>query len=268
MNYYDTDFTTENETLICCVLIIREEYPDYYKSIINSPRIFSDEYSGEKEDLKRFLRIAQTTLGKIEISNLSKILTNSHHQFDNVPADLKDAIDTFNTEKILSVWKTEKTNIEDYIFDRFDYVVKNNFIDNELVPLFDMLAQINTKFSFETHFSKKIDEKVLDFLPNIISKTNNHEKLCNYALLREKQKDKKIKTILIEESKRVENQEKGKHWKLLFNAVLKVFQDKETSIALSSTYTLYQQGIDYQIFSEDQIEYLILMNLFSRKSLN
>jgi len=257
INYYDTDFTTENETLICCILIIREEYPDYYKSIVNSPKIFNDEYSGKEENLKRFLRIVQTALGKIEISNLSKILTNSYRQFENLPADLKDAIDTFDTEKILSVWETEKTNIADYIFDRLNYVIKNNFIDNELVLLFDMLSRINTKFQFETHFSKKIDEKILDFLPNVISKTNNHENLCNYALLREKQKDKNIKTVLIEESKRVEKQEKGKHWKLLFNAVLKVFQDKETSIALSSTYTLYQQDIEYQNFSEDQIEYLI-----------
>jgi hypothetical protein len=257
MNYYDTDFATENETLICCILIIREEYPDYYKNIINSPKIFNDKYSSEKENIKRFLRIAQTALGKVEISNLSQILTNSYHQFDNVSADVKDAIETFDTDKVLSVWKTEKNNIEDYIFDRFDYVIKNNFIDNELVPLFDMLAHINCNYQFEAHFSKKIDEKILDFLPNIIIKTNNHENLCNYALLREEQGEKQIKEALVKESKRAEKEETGKYWKLLFNAVLKVFQDKETSIALSSTYTLYQQNIEYHFFSENQIEYLI-----------
>jgi ssRNA-specific RNase YbeY (16S rRNA maturation enzyme) len=259
MNYYDTVFITENETLICCILIIREEYLDYYKEIVNSPRIFNENYSGENENLKRFVRIAQTALGKVEVSNLSKILTNSHHQFDNVPADVKDAINTIDTEKVVSIWDTEKNNIADYIFDRFDYVIKNNFIDNELVPLFDMLAQINFNSPFEAHFAKKIDEKILESLPNIISKTNNHENLCIYALLREKQRGEQIKVALIEESKRIEKQEKGKHWESLFNAVLKVFQDKKTSIALSSTYTLYKQvtNYNYHFFSEEQIDNLI-----------
>jgi hypothetical protein len=257
-NYdYDVDFAQEYETLICCVLIIREEYPNYYEMIVNSPKVFNDEYPGQDETVKRFVRIAQTTLGKVEIQVLSKVLFNSHHQFDAVATDIKDAINTFDTEKVLSVWETEKTNIEDYIFDRFDYAVKNNFIDTELVPLFDMLAHINTTMQFETHFAKKIDERIVDFLPNIISKTSNQENLCKYALLRENHGDKKIKTALIEECKRVEKQEKGKHWETLFNAVLSVFKDKETSTELSSTYTLYQQDIEYQDFSEEQIESLL-----------
>jgi hypothetical protein len=265
MNYYNTDFATENETLICCILIIREEYPDYYKEIVNSPRIFNEDYTGKDEKTKRFVRITQTNLGKVEMLNLSKVLINSYHQFDNIPADVKDAIDTSDTEKVLNVWETEKNNITDYIFDRFDYAIKNNLIDNELVSIFDMLAEINNRFQFETHIAKKIDEKILDFLTNIISKTNNHENLCKYALLRENQRNKKIKNALIEECKRVEKQEKGKYWKSLFNAVLKVFQDKETSIVLSSTYTLYKQGIDYQNFSNEQIEYLISDNFVQQR---
>ncbi|GHV15187.1 hypothetical protein AGMMS49938_12790 [Fibrobacterales bacterium] len=257
MNYYDAEFAQNNETLICCALIIREEYQKYYNVIVNSPKIFNEDYTEKDENTKRFIRIVQANLGKVELSDLSKVLTNSYHQFDDIPADLKDAINTFGTEKVLSVWETEKDNIADYIFDRFNYAIKNNFIDNELVPLFDVLAQINTKFQIETHFAKKIDEKTFDFMPNIISKTKNHKNLCNYAMLREKQNYKKIKTTLIENCKRTEKQEKEKYWNSFFIAILKVFQDKETSIALSSTYTLYQQDIEYRNFSKDQIEYLI-----------
>jgi len=38
---------------------------------------------------------------------------------------------------------------------------------------------------------------------------------------------------------------------------LSVFKDKETSTELSTTYTLYQQDIEYQDFSEEQIEFLL-----------
>jgi hypothetical protein len=256
-DYGEVDFANQNEILICCILIIREEYPAYYKEIVNSPKIFNEDYKGEDEKTKRFIRIAQNYLGKVEISDLSKILTNSHHHFSNVPDDVKDAIDTFDTETVLSIWENEKDNITDYIFDRFDDAISNEFIDIELVNLFDLMSKVNAKFPFETHFAQRIDEKIQPYFSTIISKTKNHQSLCEYALLRESQNNKTLKRKLIEESKRAEKQEKGTHWKSLFNAMLKVFQDKETSIALSSTYTLYYKNIEYQDFSENQNEYLI-----------
>lgn len=257
MNYYSNDFAQMNETLICCVLIIREEYPKYYRTIINSPKILNEEYSGEEENVKRFIRIAQTALGKVAISDLSMVLTNSYHQFDDIAVDIKDAIETFDTDKVMSVWESEKGNVENYIFDRFDNSIKNNFIESELVAYFDLIAQINTKYQLESHFTKRVDEKIRNFLSSIISKTKNHENLCRYALLREQQKDKTIKTELVEASKSSEKQENDLPWKSLFNAVLKIFQDKKTSIALSSTYTINPDIVDSVDFSEEQIENLL-----------
>ena len=60
----------------------------------------------------------------------------------------------------------------------------------------------------------------------------------------------------MEDCKRDENQEESLHWKSLFNTVIKNFQDKETSIALSSTYTLYYYSVGSVDFSEEQIESL------------
>jgi len=255
MNYYSTDFAQKNETLICCVLIIREEYPKYYLTIVNSPKILNEDYSGKEENVNRFIRITHTALGKVGIADLSMVLTNSYHQFDNIPADIKDAIETFDAEKVLSVWNKE--NIENYIFDRFENSIKNNFIETELVAYFDLIAQINNKYQLETHFAKRIDEKIQYFLSVIISKTKSHENLCKYALLREEQKDKTVKIALVEACKRSEKQDIDLTWRSLFNAVLKVFQDKKTSIALSSTYTIYPDIEDSVDFSAEQLEYLL-----------
>lgn len=259
MNYYDQDFAIKNESLICCLLIIREEYFDYYKSLINSPSVFNKEYSGTEDNVKRFVRIFQNYIGIVPISDLNMVLLNSHHQFDNIDNDLKDAIETFNAEVVSISWgdKKEQAQAVDYIYDRLDSSIKNNLIETELVALFDLLAQINISNPIDKHITKRIDEKIFPHLPILISKTKNHVNLCKYALLRESQNDKKLKATLIEFSSRSENQQKDNYWASLINAVLNVFKDKNTSDALSSTYTIFHNSIDTIDFSEEQFNYLL-----------
>jgi hypothetical protein len=258
MNYYDADFIQRNETLICCVLIIREEYSKYYNMILNSPKIFNEEYQDKNEEkLERFIRIAQTALGRVEISDLSKVLTNSHHQFDDIAVDLKDAIETFNSEKILNIWNVEKEHISKYIFDRIDNAIKNLLIETDLVAYFDLMAYVNSEIPLEPPFAKRIDERIQPYIPILITKTKHHENLCKYALLRDSQKDNKIKTAIIDDCKRSENQDKGLYWKPLFNAVLKTFKDKKTSIDLSTTFLIYQNETDYSDYSEEQLNHLL-----------
>lgn len=257
MNYYDADFIQKNETLICCVLIIREEYPLYYDKIINSPKIFNEENQEEKENVKRFMRIAQTALGKVEIFDLSKVLTNSYHQFDDIATDVKDAIDTFNTEKILSIWNVDKEHVGNYIFDRIDNAIKNLLIETELVAYFDLMAFVNREILLEPYFAKRIDERIQPYISILVSKTKNHENLCKYASLRDSQNDTKIKKALVEDCKRSESQEKGLYWKSLLNAVLKTFQDKETAQNLSSTFTIYHDVVDSLVYSDEQLNDLL-----------
>ncbi len=257
LNYYQNDFIQKYETLICCVLIIREEYSKYYDQIINSPKIFNEEYQGEDENIKRFMRIAQTALGKVDISDLSKVLTNSYHQFDDIAADVKDAIETFNSEKILSIWNDDKEHIANYIFDRIDNAIRNLLIDTELVAYFDLMAYVNNEISIEPHLAKRIDERIQPYISIVISKTKNHENLCKYAFLRDTQKDSKVKHAIIDDCKRAENQDKGSYWKSLFNATLRIFQDKKTSIELSSTFTVYHSDVEISNYSEEQFNHLI-----------
>lgn len=257
MNFYDTAFIEKNETLICCILIIREEYPDYYKTIVSSPKIFNDDPPVQDDRIRRFIRIAQTAVGSVSISDLRKVLTNSYLQFDNIPLDIKDAIETFDVETILKIWDNDKETLSGFLIDRLDSTIKNNLTETDMVAYFDLCAEINNKYSLEKYFAKRIDEKIQPYLLTVIQKTKNHENLCRYALLREKQNDKKIKNVLIENTKRSEHQDKGEHWSSLFNAMLKVFQDKKTSYELSSTYTISHNSVESIDFSEEQVEHLL-----------
>lgn len=264
-NYYDTDFIKRNETLICCLLIIREEYPEYYTQLVNSPKLFNEEYTGKDEDIKRFIRIAYTALGKVRASDLSMILTNTHHHFDNIAIDIKDAIDTFDADKVITVWGDDNNLIVNYVCDKLDNAIKNQLIESDLVGYFDLITQINKSHPFESHIAKRVDEKILDYLAIVISKTKSHLNLCSYAFLRNEQKDSRIKSALIEESKRSKDQEKGAYWVSLFNAVLEIFQDNKTSQLLASTYTLYNENVEHDGFSKEQIENLLSNEFIQNK---
>lgn len=262
---FDVEFSEENETLICCVLIIREEYPNYYQSLINSPKIFNDpdyeindqEAKDGAEMLKRFIRIAQITVGKVDLNVLNRILTNTHNQFIDIPIDIKDAINTFDHKKVLEVWEDDWEVIFPYIINRISNAGKNDLIDTDLVAYFDLLTNISTRFPLNEALCKRIDENVVPYLSIVIEKTQNHDNLCSYALLREQQNDNGIKNTLINEATRTKDQPKDPYWGKLFKAVLKNFKDKSSSQALSSTFEHfhdYATGID---FSRDQIEYLM-----------
>jgi hypothetical protein len=258
-NYYDAEFVQENETLICCILIAREEYSDYYNNIVSSPKRFVDSLLEEnyQEELKRFSRIAHNALGKINITDLSKILTNSHSQFDDLATDIKDAIDTHDDDKILAITEEEIGRTIDYIIHQLSNSVKNNLIETELVAYFDLCAKINVKYTIGNHICKKIDEYVIPHITIIIANTSNHKNLCTYAFNRNNNRNNFIKNALIEGATRSKNQDKGKHWRPLFTAVLKIFDDRNTSVALASTYTEYFQFIKSNDFSINQFNYLI-----------
>ena len=261
LNYYDAEFVQQNETLICCVLIVREEYPDYYNNIINSPKLFIDKKvpkdTSSEEEVKRFIRIAHSTLEKSELANLSRILTNSYSQFDDIASDLKDSIQTFEAKKVLLNWETDKERIVDYIVDRLENALKNQLVDTELVDYFDLIGEINKQFPLDKHLAKRIDEKVMPYLSTIIPKSKNHDNLCVYASNRHNQGNSSIKDTLIQNSQRLTDVDEENHWQSLFSAVLKVFNDKKTSTALSSTYTKYSQVVEDIGFSSSQFNFLI-----------
>ena len=56
LNNYDDEFSSVNETIICCVLIIREEYPEFYDKIYNNCSLLINyEYSNNEEDKRLFV---------------------------------------------------------------------------------------------------------------------------------------------------------------------------------------------------------------------
>ncbi|GHV74166.1 hypothetical protein AGMMS49940_14680 [Spirochaetia bacterium] len=274
LNYYDSDFSLKNETLICSILILREEFPEYYMKILNSPKTFMNEVTSEEtknnDQLARFIRIAHNAIGKIDIGDLSKILTNSENIFVYIPDDIKDAINTFDSNKIMEVFKTndefEKTNIFDYLFHKMNVAIKNALYDTELINYFDLSCIINTQYPINIATQKRLYEIVQPFTESIIIHTSSSENLCIFAMAMADQGNLELKSSLISVIKDTPNIPKEEldvfqDYKIhLFNAILLHFHDAETSKDLS---TVYNQRFDtvkdsvMQQFSQDQFNHLV-----------
>jgi hypothetical protein len=263
LNYYDSEFMHKNETLICCILIIKEEYHSYYNKIINSPKCFTNlpVNNDDVDELKRFIRIAQSVVGQIDIADLNRILTNTSYQFNNLSESIRDAIDTYDDNEVLKEYEREKDCICDYIIYKLVSSIKNELIDSELVAYFDLCAKIHIKHPLENHICTRIDEHIISHLGAIINNTSNHENLCNYALHRETQQNNTIKAKIIEICKVPQDTAVSKNRNALFNAILKIFKDKWTAMELSSTYTndgyRYVHESTEAMFTPDQFNYLI-----------
>jgi len=262
---YDDEFVQKNEALICSVIIMREEFNDYYHEVLNCPKSYLQEgknyIKDRKAELIRFIGIAHNSIGTIDSSALNIILTNSDNLFSHIDSDFKDSIKAFNIAKIKEDLSVSTTDLVDYFIYRMDLAKKNNLL-TELSGLFNMICQLSKKHSFEISDNKRFLEKITDNFNKIIFRIEdikNVEDFVLYARFLSEQKTYDLKQFIINNinaDKITDHEEKS--FKELFNATLKNFQDKETSKELSASYLKNYKHVDDTIeYSTDQIEYLI-----------
>lgn len=129
-----SQFVEKNESLICKLLIIREEYPDFYKALIKDATIlFNSEeqkYFTEKNDsLKHFLyrtnSISQTY--KDQVGTVESILSNSV-VFDKIPQKVLDEISSDETKETKSyITDTyNKGKLLNYILQKIQVNISRN----------------------------------------------------------------------------------------------------------------------------------------------
>ena len=93
-NYYDA-FASKYETLICKILIIREEFNDFYQEVLKDYTLLSKTDFSDKKlnpELIRLLSDTRSYTSNYDGHVLSRILTNSDVQFANIPANIKHFI--------------------------------------------------------------------------------------------------------------------------------------------------------------------------------
>ena len=176
---YDDAFTSKYETLICKILIIREEYNDFYQELLKDYTLLSKTDFSDKKlnpELIRLLSDTRSYTSNYDGHVLSRILTNSDIQFADIPANIRHFIDAHNAVDItaeLSEWlKTDVSNIEQFVgycLYNIEKTTKRQLWDSEFKAYCEFIAEVNStiKFSKEQNirFAEKFKTHIIDLIP-------------------------------------------------------------------------------------------------------
>lgn len=180
LDNYDAEFASQYETLICKILIIREEYNAYYQELLKDYTLLdknelSEPFKGN-EELKRLLADTKSYTSNYNSYVLSRILTNSESQFTNIPTKIKEMVDAHNTsaatEELPSWIQENASNTEQlvgYCLFNIDKAIKRQLWDSEFKADYEFLAKINSvvNFSYENNIriAERLEPHTLGLLP-------------------------------------------------------------------------------------------------------
>ena len=270
LNNYDDEFSSVNETIICCVLIIREEYPEFYDKVYNNSSILinydysSNEEDKNKKEVNRFMRIAESEFQHTKNSVLNQILMNTDNYFKEISAEVIEMVNTFDVDK-LSKYLNENIDNKSIIYDflcfkideAHDNDLKNDFskyiemigvlnnIENlEISYLFKIFEKFKSKLEVAFYYSEKPD--VLIDLVSFEAENINKYGLKNYLI-----------SLII--SRSVDsNEDYKKRWIDIYNAVLIKLRDKETSRLISDDYyRKYKDLLNVKNLSDEQLKVIL-----------
>jgi len=274
LNNYEQKFSKENETLICCVLIIREEYPEFYDMTIKNASLLLNDgnaidnitFKNEdiKEDIKRFMRISGPEFKNCNVSILNKVLMNTDNLFADVSLEVAEMINTFDSDKLLKHIEENPTFNHDtykYLGHKIDEASKNGLIKDlaqylELAAALNKISPIPNEYAFRIYeiFKDKIDSVFFncinpDILLSLIEFEDAH--LKRYTL-------KKLIIDRVKSNVNATDETSKIKWYQILDSLIEKFKDKETCIKLSEYYTAYYDKlVDFTNFNETQFNYLI-----------
>lgn len=194
---YDDEFASKYETLICKILIIREEYNDFYQELLKDYTLLSKtDFSDKKRDpeLIRLLSDTRSYTSNYDGHILSRILTNSDIQFADIPANIRHFIDAHNAVDItaeLSEWlKTDVSNTEQFVgycLYNIEKAIKRQLWDSEFKAYCEFIAEINSTIKFTKEQDIRFAEKFKPYIEKLIPTFSNPAQIVAYANYLQKQ---------------------------------------------------------------------------------
>ncbi|MBR5550439.1 MAG: hypothetical protein IKV83_00765 [Muribaculaceae bacterium] len=188
---YDDEFASKYETLICKILIIREEYNDFYQELLKDYTLLSKTDFSDKKlnpELIRLLSDTRSYTSNYDGHVLSRILTNSDIQFADIPANIRHFIDAHNAVDItaeLSEWlKTDVSNTEQFVgycLYNIEKAIKRQLWDSEFKAYCEFIAEINSTIKFTKEQDIRFAEKFKPYIEKLIPTFCNPTQIVAYA---------------------------------------------------------------------------------------
>lgn len=208
---FKDDFSEKYQSEICKILIIREEFPDYYRDLIECPeKIFETPTIGQDDTEKKkkaslFLSKTTAVTMSTDIKIIEKIISNSVVFGDNnIPAFVKLAIENIEIESVLTyMGKDEKQRnyVILYLISKLETAIRRNLYKTDVKNIFDFILHIAKKNKLHVSDNKSIYDiiKDPDNLDAIITNIDNYENIILYGISLNKQNINGLTDRLIED---------------------------------------------------------------------
>lgn len=189
-NYNDT-FASQYETLICKILIIREEYNKFYQELLKDYTLLSSTDLPEKvatPELMRLLSDTRSYTSNFDSHILSRILTNSESQFADIPIDIRNLIDahhsvdaTIELQEWINASLSNKESFVSYCLFNIDKAIKRQQWDSEFKACCEFIADANSKIVYTKEQNIRLAEKLKPHIEDLIPTFSNPAKFVAYA---------------------------------------------------------------------------------------
>lgn len=181
LTLYDDEFATKYETLICSTLILREEYPSFYKQVTRNLNLVRDYVENNKtSSLNSFMRITGVIFKKSPVVVLKRIFTNTSSIFIDLPTDIQQSVRTYDADKVVLFAKTNKTiasTLIDYTLEMLTTDVRYG-ATTQTTQWIDFLCKLYKGAVFDETRFKTIDEQLSGFYDGAISNISDADALC------------------------------------------------------------------------------------------
>ncbi|MBO6288727.1 MAG: hypothetical protein J6N45_00180 [Alphaproteobacteria bacterium] len=172
----DKEFIEKNESVICKALIIKEEWPEYYRlmlsdnSLLKAQSFMPEKGKDNDKKLDSFLRRTFFLTQNVDISVIETILSNKV-SFQNLPKNILDAISSFEIQPLIEYISISNENNDlcvKYLLDRLKKNMDRKNYGSDVIKTFIALIAINEKSKLSDINNTKIQtivaEKIREFI--------------------------------------------------------------------------------------------------------
>jgi len=185
---FNDDFVIKNESLICKLLIIREEWPEYYKIISHNPHLFNgkslskNKILEDNEDLVLFLENTKALSKGIDISLFEQLLSNET-VFKEIPDTLKQLVNNQKIDEINSFIEKEdkKAQVLNYLIEELRKGVTSERFATLTTRIFNIILELNTKNLLNEFDNHRIQNVIDGSLDKFINKIEKNIELVKYV---------------------------------------------------------------------------------------
>jgi len=263
----DVEFIKTHESLICKMLILRQEWPEFYKVIsknahlINEPDTEITKILKANSDLSSFLTVTDSITKNEPISIIETVLSTFDRE-SKLSTELISFIDKKainEIEKSISNQEVDKYDLIDFLIERLNTGIKRKTYRTEVNNVFELICALDSTFKLDKTQNERIETEVRYNIIDFFKFISNSDLLVSYGHRLKTQGlpylDNFLTHYLNKTIKNTSDEESYPFAKTLFRAYIKNAASKPTLKTLNSLFEVeYSRSAskldDYELDSE------------------